>query len=213
MFSGTCGGRETSSYAPRLRVAFNGAHHAGVDEAAAEHVLKGVLDLGAAGLRIVVEEGLGGKDHAAQAEAALCRLLINEGLLNGVGLFGRAQPFQGDNFGLADGADRGDAGAGGAAIHQNGAGTALAQAAAEFGAAQPKLVAEHIEERSCGVDVHAVDASVDLDRDGAHVVLLVDSGFEHRVFAPSAAANPAGVFASAVCEFTAAKKFRRPSLK
>src|SRR6185437_878724 len=103
-FSGNYGVKAMSSYAPRLRVTFNGAHHADVSEAAAEDMGQGLLNLFAAGLGITIEKGLGGKNHAAETEAALGSLFVNEGLLNGMRLLRGAQTLQGHDFRCAYGA-------------------------------------------------------------------------------------------------------------
>jgi hypothetical protein len=124
-----------------MGVAFNGAHHAHVSEAATEDMGQGLLNLSAGGVGIMVEKGLGSKDDAAEAKAALRRLFLNEGLLDGMRLLWRTQAFQGHNFGCADGAEWSNAGTSCLTIHEDGAGAALTQAAAEFGAAQLEFVA------------------------------------------------------------------------
>ena len=49
-------------------------------------------DLRVAGVRVLIEEGLGGQDDAVQAEAALRRLLVDERLLDRVGLLDVPSP-------------------------------------------------------------------------------------------------------------------------
>ena len=70
-----------ASCAPPVRVAADRLQHPGVDEAAAQHARQRLLHLGVGGARIAVEQRLGGQDHAAQAEAALRGLLVDERLL------------------------------------------------------------------------------------------------------------------------------------
>jgi hypothetical protein len=55
-----------------------------VGEAAAEDAGHCLLNLGAGRLRILIEEGLRREDHAVQAVAALRRLLLDEGALDGM---------------------------------------------------------------------------------------------------------------------------------
>ena len=68
--------------------------------------------------RILVEERLGGQDDAAQAEAALRGLLVDERLLNRMRLLGRAQAFERRDLGTGDRADRRDARPDGLAVRR-----------------------------------------------------------------------------------------------
>src|SRR6185312_252821 len=74
--------RETMGIPP------DGAHHAVVGVAAAEHAAEGGADLLVRCAGIGVEDGFSGEDHATEAVAALGGAFIDEGLLDGVGLFG-----------------------------------------------------------------------------------------------------------------------------
>jgi len=91
-------------------------------------------------LRSLVEERLRLHDHSVGAVTTLRSLFRDEGGLHDVGLLGRTQSFQ-----CCDGAacgltDWGDAGAHGFAVQQDGAGSALRQATAEFGAVEAELI-------------------------------------------------------------------------
>ncbi len=59
-----------------------------------------------------------------------------------------------------DALDGGDAGAGGLAVHQHGAGTALRRAAAVLGPGQPQSVAERPEQRHLGIHIERLRAPV-----------------------------------------------------
>src|SRR5262245_2117838 len=80
----------------RGRVPLDRTHHPRVHEAAAQHGRERLLNVGVGCLRVLIEERLRREDHAAQAEAALRRPLVDEGLLDRMRLLGRAQPFERD---------------------------------------------------------------------------------------------------------------------
>src|SRR3954470_14777790 len=80
--------------------------------------------------RIAIEKRLGGDHHAAAAVAALARLFVDEGLLQGMGFVDRAQALDGGDLAL-DRGDRRDAGADLLAVEQHAASAALSEAAAE----------------------------------------------------------------------------------
>src|SRR6185436_10372713 len=174
--AGTRGGRWSSPASclcwrrcgSRAAIALDRAQHARVHEAAAEDARQRLLDLAVGRARVLIEKRLRGEDHAVQAEAALPRLLLDEGALDRMGPLRRAQPLEGRDLRAADAADRGHAGADRAAADDHGAGAALAEAAAEFRPAQREVVAEDVQERRCRVDVEGMRAAVDGERDGAH---------------------------------------------
>jgi hypothetical protein len=72
----------------------NGFEHPYVNEATTEHAAKFLPDFVVGRLRILVEKRFRGEDHSTQTEATLRRFFINESLLNGMRLIGRAQAFQ-----------------------------------------------------------------------------------------------------------------------
>ncbi len=136
--------------------------------AAAQDGGHGLLNLGLGSARIFVQEGLGGHDDGVQAEAALGGLFFDEGFLQGMWFFERADAGQGDDFILRGQADRSDAGTNGLSVHDDGAGAALAEAAAEFGAVEFEVIAQDVEERSGRVHVHGVGAAVDFKIEVGH---------------------------------------------
>ena len=108
--------------------------------AAAEIARQRFPDLAVGRFGSVVQQRFGRHDHAVDAVAALGRLFIDEGLLNFVHLFGRAQAFEGGDRFILHGAHRGDTGADGVAVHDDRTGAALSEAAAELGAVEPEVV-------------------------------------------------------------------------
>ena len=125
---------------------------------------QGGLDLAVGGLGSFIEQRLGRHDHAVNAVTALHRLLVDKGLLDLVHLLGRAQAFEsGDRFVLSR-ADGSDAGANGVAVHDDGASTALGQAAAEFRAIEFKIVTQSVEQGHVGLCVDGLILTVYLQR-------------------------------------------------
>ncbi len=90
---------------------------------------------------------------------------MDEGLLQRMRLLERAEPLDGGDLGAAERADRGDAGADRLAVHQHRAGAALGQPAAELGAVERQVVAQHIEQRGVRLGRHAVARAVDFQID------------------------------------------------
>ena len=119
---------------------------------------------------LLIEQRLGREDDAAQAEAALRRLLVDERLLDRMRTLGRAEPFERGDLGAGYGLHRRHARPDRLAVHDHGAGAALAEPAAELRAAQRQIVAEHVEERRRRVGIERVTAAVDAKCDQALVV-------------------------------------------
>ena len=111
--------------------------------AAAAHVaVHRAGDLRLAGIGRSPQQRHARHDHARRAVAALHRVDLEERLLDGVQPAVLLEPFDGGDR-LAGRRGRGrDAGAGGPAVDQHGAGAALALAAAVLGAGQVELVAQ-----------------------------------------------------------------------
>ena len=147
------------------------AKHARVGEATAQDAGHSFLDLPFRRLGIFIEKGFGGEDDAVQAIAALRGLLFDEGFLDGVRLVDGAQPFESDDLDAQHRLDRGDAGADRLALYKNRAGSALSETAAEFRAAQAQVVAQHVQQRSCRIDVQAVRLSIYFQREEAHMLM------------------------------------------
>src|SRR4029077_15404814 len=148
-----------------------------VREAAAEDARHSLLDLFFRRLGIFVEKSLGGENDAIQAIAALRGLLLDERFLDGVRLVDGAQTFEGDDLDALYRFHPRDAKGNRLAFHQDRAGSALSQAAAELRATQTEIVAQHVKQRRCRIDVQAVGLSVYFQRKEAHILMkLLRSG-------------------------------------
>ena len=129
--------------------------------AAAEHAAQGILDRRLVGPGIALQQVRRRHQHARRADAALGRAMIEEGLLQGRHAGQIREPF-----------DRGDRLAGelsaghqtGAelfAVHQHGAGTAVAGIAAHLGAGEAQAVAQGGAEPLARIDLQADRAPVE----------------------------------------------------
>ncbi len=114
------------------------------------------------GARVLVEEGLGGQDDAAQAEAALGGLFVDERLLNRMRLLGCPEALERRDRSRADLADRRDTRADRTSVGEHRARAALALAAAELRPAKGEIVAQDVEQRRRGIDVDRLRASVNV---------------------------------------------------
>src|ERR1700689_1401480 len=112
-------------------------------KAAAQNAAEGDTDLLVRGIGLSIEDSLGGKDHAAQAESALRRPLVHKGLLNGMRFFRRAQAFERDDFLLAHCSYRHHAGPYHLAPHNYCARSALRHPAAKSRAPQTEVVGKN----------------------------------------------------------------------
>lgn len=101
--------------------------------AAAEITRQRFFDLAVRRFGIFIQQGFARHDHAVDAVAALGRLLIDERLLNFVHLLGRAQAFERRDRFILHRAHRSDTRANGVTLHDDGAGAALSEAAADLG--------------------------------------------------------------------------------
>ncbi len=108
---------------------------------------------------------------AVEAVPALKSLLVDERFLNGIGIFRRAQPFEGDNFFSGCARDRQEAGTHRAVIQQDGAGPALSQAATEPRIVQGEIVSKDVEKRAISIGVHNVRLAVYFKRCVSHLDL------------------------------------------
>jgi hypothetical protein len=90
---------------------------------------------------IRIQKGLGAHDHAGDAVAALCCLLIGKGALQRTHPFGGAQPFHSAHRPASEGTERRDAGKNRLPVQLHGAGAALPQAASIFRAIQFQRIA------------------------------------------------------------------------
>src|SRR5689334_2359336 len=130
--------------------------------APAEVAFQLVTDLLLARRRVALQHLAGGHDHARRAEAALQTVLLPEALLDGMQLTVLGQAL-----------DRGDLGAVGLhgeqgarlhrlAVHEDGAGAALAGVAADVGACQPDRLADVVDEQQARL--HFVTLRLAIDR-------------------------------------------------
>src|ERR1700722_11956667 len=119
---------------------------------------------------------MSGKDHAGGADAALGTAFREEALLDGVQLFADGQAFDGGDpraFGLQDGDE---AGVDEVAVHQDGAGAALAFAAALLCSSEMEVFAEDVEEALHRWSVNGFCVAVNGASDGGHAVTSLKMG-------------------------------------
>ena len=73
--------------------------------AAAQVAIQRLVDLLHGGIAGFIQQALGGDDHPAGAVATLGGLLVDKGCLQGVQIFRRAQPLDGDDPGSPEGSN------------------------------------------------------------------------------------------------------------
>jgi hypothetical protein len=130
------------------------------------------------------------KDDAAQAESALSGLLFDESALDRVRVLGRSQSFEGFDLGSIHAFDRRDAGADGPAIHDNRAGAALSQAAAELGPTQLEVVAENVKKRRRRIHIQGVGATVDRQGNRAQAPAAELTRIRESIMDPASCKTP-----------------------
>ena len=113
--------------------------------AAAEVARDGGADLQLCRVGIAVQQGLGAQDKARRAEAALQRVVIDDGLLQRVQDAALGQPLDRRHPFARDGQGQHQAGIDRLAVHDDGAGTALADTAALFCPRQVTDIPQDIE--------------------------------------------------------------------
>ncbi len=124
-------------------------------------------DLIVRGIRRAREQRRAAHDLSGLAVAALRHVDLFPGALCGVIAVGR-QPFDGGDPPAAHLAGRHRAGPGRDAVEMNGAGAAEAAAAAELGADQIEVIAQHPEQRRLRINVELDGAVVDGERNHGH---------------------------------------------
>src|SRR5207247_11057656 len=92
--------------------------------------------------------------------------------------------------GIAKRLDRGDAGTRRLAVDEHGAGAALREPAAEFGAVERQIVAQDVEQRGVGFRWDRTTCSIDLEFD-RHRRLPASSGVDPRILVRATAASRA----------------------
>src|SRR5262245_18965463 len=134
-----------------------------------------LLDLQVARPGIAIEQRLDRHDHAVAAEAALTRLILDEGALERMRSVHGAQALDGQ-----DAAPRGqhwrDARTDRLAVHQHGAGAALGETAAELRAVELQVVSEYVEERRVRLDRDRPGLAVHPQCEAGHDALRVWRG-------------------------------------
>ena len=145
------------------RVPLDRLHHSLVHETSTQYAGHRLADFGVRGLRVLIEVCLRREDDAAQAEAALRRLFVDERLLDRVRLFDRAEALERRDLRVRRLRHRRHAGADRAAADDHGARAALPEAAAELRTVQGEVVAQHVQERRRRIDVDRVGTAVDVE--------------------------------------------------
>ena len=150
-----------------LRRAFDGGENAVIGSAAADISIHVFDDLLPGRLRRLRKQFRRRHDLSGLAVPALRHLLLDPGHLQ------RVVAVVGETLDGRDASslDRGDgelAGLRRVTIDMHGAGAALADAAAELGAGQPKVLAEHPEQGRIGIDIHLFALSIDPEGIACH---------------------------------------------
>src|SRR6516225_6137693 len=119
------------------------------------------VNIGIGRLRVLLEQRSRGHHHAALAIAALRHVEVEPGLLHRMQFAVLGQSLDGGDLLGADGSNRHLARARGDAVDVHGAGAALSDAAAVFGANQSDRIAQHPKQRRVGFGIDVVGLSVD----------------------------------------------------
>ena len=114
------------------------------------------------GARVGVQRRLGGQHHAAEAIAALCRPLLDKGLLKRVWFFEGAEAFECGHRVALDRTHRRHAGAPSGPVDQYSTRAALCHGAAILGAIQLQIVTQHIEQRCVWLRINRAGYAIDL---------------------------------------------------
>ena len=113
-----------------------------------------------------LEEVVGGEDHTRGADAALRTAGGEEALLNGMEVGWAAEAFDGEDGGGVNLEEGDEAGVDEVAVEEDGAGAALAFAAALFGAGEVEVLAENVKETFKGWGGDGARLAVDRAGDG-----------------------------------------------
>src|SRR6056297_3272802 len=137
----------------RARGVTHGIEHPVVAAATAEVAGKGLAHLGLGGVGVVPVHGLGGHDHAGDAETALDPATFQEAVLNGAELTAGGEPLHGLDVRAPRLGREVEAGVYRVSIDDDSTGAAFADAAAELRALELEVVAQEIEQRDMGQDL------------------------------------------------------------
>src|SRR5215468_51461 len=137
-----------------------------VARAPAEVARDAPADLVLAGLRVLLEEGVAGHEHARGAVAALEPVLGHEAFLEGMELAVLLEPLHRHDLPAVGLHSEYRAGLHGPAVEENGAGAAVAGIAADVRTCEPKDLPDQVHEEETRLDVRlellAVDGHLDL---------------------------------------------------
>src|SRR5205809_5251424 len=136
---------------------------------AAKHAGHGLPNLRVRRFRSLVEERFGRHDNAVDAESALHCLLIDEGLLDGMGSLDSSDPFQCRDLRSCHRTHRCDAGADRLTFDDDRTRPTLAQTATELRPAKREIIAKHIKQWSCRIHLLHVRPAVDYQVQHAHL--------------------------------------------
>lgn len=132
------------------------------------------------GMRIFLKQGDAAHDEAGSAIGALEGVLVDEGLLNRMELAVLLEAFNGEDGFAGSVSDGKLAGTARSAVDKNGAGAALAFAAAVFRAGKAEFLAEDVEESGIAGGGDRVALAVDVELDGVgHTGEMLAGGEEN----------------------------------
>ena len=137
-----------------------------MDATAAEMIRKRVLDLFVVRVAIAVQKDLRGHYDSVRAITALCRLLGDECLLQGVRVLNGTQSLQCDYGIVPNVPKRRRAGPDQIAADYRSAGPTLPKPATEFGPAQSEIVPQDVEQGCVGAGVDQAGFAVDCNASG-----------------------------------------------
>src|SRR5207248_6865083 len=129
--------------------------------APAEVAFELVADLLLGRLWIALQHLMSGQDHAGRAEAALQAVLLPEALLDRMKLAVLGQPLDRHELGAVALHGEEVARLHRLAVHEDGAGTALARVAADVGAGEPHRLADVVHQQKSRLHFVAVRLAVD----------------------------------------------------
>ena len=111
----------------------------------------------------MIEESTGTHDHPGGAEPALDRAVVEKSLLERREPVFRGDSFDGGNLPAFTLAGQNQTGVDRPAIKDNGAGAALADAAAFLGAGEMEIIPEKIKEPEIGIDPEGMGDAINCD--------------------------------------------------
>jgi len=145
---------------PPVSIAANCAQHSNVCKAAAQHTAQSLANFLIGCFWFCVQQSFCGQNHAAQAVSALGGAFLYEGLLNRMRPLRRTQTLECRNGLMANAADRFHTGTNNLRSDHHGASAALRHAAPETGPIQVKLVGQHKQQRSLGIDLDCLALTI-----------------------------------------------------